>query len=309
MVGGAGDDAYVVDGTLDLVSEAGGSGVDTVFTILSFTLGAGFENLVLTGGDSVSGTGNGLANAIIGNDAANLLVGGGQNDSLTGNNGADTLNGGIGADTLVGGLGADRYIVDSLADVLVELPGEGSDQVITAIAWTLAMDFESLQLTGAAHVAGTGNAASNRLSGNDGNNLLTGLDENDDLLGGGGADTLVGGAGRDALNGGAGADLFLIGSATEGPDKIVDFAPGVDDIALVASGFAGGFVPGALNPANFVAHASSLATAPGGTAQFIYHTGNGALFFDADGTGGAGAVRIATLLGSPAVTIGDFLLI
>jgi serralysin len=70
---------------------------------VSFNLtGQAIENLTLTGGAAINGTGNGLANRITGNDAANLLQGG------TG--GADTLDGGLGADTLTGGSGPDAFL-------------------------------------------------------------------------------------------------------------------------------------------------------------------------------------------------------
>jgi Ca2+-binding RTX toxin-like protein len=295
----------VVDSALDVLIDSGG--VDTVFTPLAFTLAAGFENLTLTGGETVAGTGNSLANTITGNNAANTLAGGGGNDSLVGLNGNDLLNGGVGADTMVGGLGADRYVVDNALDVVIENAGEGTDQVLASIAWTLGDNFENLQLTGTANLDGTGNDLVNRLAGNEGANLLRGLGGNDNLLGAGGADTLDGGAGRDALTGGAGADMFLFGNPADGPDKVVDFAPGVDVLAFVAASF-GGLPPGPLGAANFVAHASYNSTSAAGVAQFIYHTGVGVLCFDANGGGGP-STRVATLIGAPAVALGDLLMI
>ena len=56
MAGGLGDDAYVVDSTGDVVTEASGEGFDTVYTNLSYSLGANVEQLILTG-SAVSGTG------------------------------------------------------------------------------------------------------------------------------------------------------------------------------------------------------------------------------------------------------------
>jgi Ca2+-binding RTX toxin-like protein len=161
-------------------------------------------------------------------------------------------------------------------------------------------------LTGAA-VAGTGNALVNRITGNAAGNLLSGLDGNDVLAGEEGADTLVGGAGADVLTGGAGADRFLFGAPAEGVDRIADFVAGEDLVVLLASGFAG-VAPGALPGGGFVAHASNLATAPEGVAQVIYNTEAGLLFFDADGMGGAAAVRLAVLTGVPALTAADVLI-
>jgi Ca2+-binding RTX toxin-like protein len=62
---------------------------------------------VLTGGLSINGTGNGLANSLTGNDGNNALDGGA---------GDDTLHGGAGLDKLTGGAGSDRFDYDALAD-------------------------------------------------------------------------------------------------------------------------------------------------------------------------------------------------
>ena len=111
-----------------MVVEAAASGTDTVQSSVTWTLGTNFENLTLTGTTAINGTGNTDANSLLGNSAANTLVG------LAGN---DTLDGGAGIDSLVGGSGDDLYVVDNLADVVVETAASGIDTVQSSVTWTL----------------------------------------------------------------------------------------------------------------------------------------------------------------------------
>ena len=247
LVGGTGDDTYVVDLATESLLELLDAGADTVLSSVSWTLGANFETLVLTGADTLSGTGNALDNRIIGNDAANrlsgldgadLLEGGGGADTLEGGTGTDTLDGGTGADSLVGGLGGDRYVVDAAGDVALEPVGGGggADTVQASLSWTLGAELETLVLTGADSLTGTGNTADNQIFGNSGANWLSGLAGNDSLAGGGGADTLDGGEGADSLEGGSGADRFRFNTNffgfNDGHDVIVDFVRGQDMIVF-----------------------------------------------------------------------------
>jgi hypothetical protein len=89
--GGAGNDTYVVDSKSLSLSEASGSGKDTVRSSVTWTLGADFETLVLTGSKAIGGTGNAAANTITGNDKANEINGLGGADVLVGGKGADTF--------------------------------------------------------------------------------------------------------------------------------------------------------------------------------------------------------------------------
>jgi trimeric autotransporter adhesin len=218
LVGGAGDDTFVVDAATDVVTEAANSGIDTVNSSVTLTLGTNFENLTLTGTALVSGTGNAVANSLIGNGVSNTLSG------LDGN---DTLDGGAGSDTLIGGLGDDIYIVDSATDVVVEAAASGVDLVLSTASATLAAEVEHLTLTGTA-LQGVGNALHNLITGNLEANLLSGLDGSDTLNAGDGNDTLNGGTGSNLLNGGAGDDRYIVTTAT---DVITELAgAGIDTV-------------------------------------------------------------------------------
>jgi Ca2+-binding RTX toxin-like protein len=102
LVGGLGNDAYIVDNAGDVVVEQASQGTDLVYSAISYTLVTDVENLTLLGTAAINGTGNTLNNVLVGNAAAN------------------TLSGGDGNDTLIGGAGSDSYVIGR---------GNGSDIV------------------------------------------------------------------------------------------------------------------------------------------------------------------------------------
>ena len=171
-----------------VMTDADGSGYDSIISSVSFTLGAGVEQLRLTGSTGLYGIGNALNNALYGNTGGNFLDGGAGNDYLDGNTGADTMRGGTGNDT---------YVVDNTRDVVTEEADSGTDTVISPLSWTLGSHIERGLLTGATGLSLTGNELANVLYGNTGANVLRGLAGDDWLNGDGGADTMYGGAGND----------------------------------------------------------------------------------------------------------------
>ncbi|MFD1627601.1 beta strand repeat-containing protein [Azospirillum griseum] len=211
MVGGAGNDVYIVDDADDVVTELVGQGTDEVRTNLSsYLLGTNIEALTHTGTGDFAGTGNALDN---------LLTGGLGNDTLSGGDGADTLDGGAGSNLLIGGTGHDVYLVGGFGDQVVELVGEGMDEVRTALSgYTLTDGVETLTYTGVAAFVGTGNGLDNLIAG------------------GAGADTLDGGLGADTLIGGLGDDVYVVDSAG---DTVIEGADaGLDEVRTTLSAFA-----------------------------------------------------------------------
>jgi len=186
---------------------------------------------------SLANVGLNLGLEILGNAGANILIGTGFDD---------TIDGGIGADTMEGTLGNDTYIVDNVADVIIELGGGGTDSVIVdaAVNYTLAADLENLTLRNVGALQGTGNNLDNTIIGNASANTLLGLLGNDSLNGGAGNDTMNGGEGFDTMTGGAGADRFVFGSNIaeigNNPlfrETITDFLTGTDKLDFSAPGY------------------------------------------------------------------------
>ena len=114
MRGGDGNDVYFVDDADDQVIEYGNlnGGIDTVRTVIDYTLTDNVENLFLQGMQNLNGTGNSLNNNIEGNGGNNHLYGLAGDDCLVGKDGNDYLDGGVGNDILIGGTGNDTYFFD-----------------------------------------------------------------------------------------------------------------------------------------------------------------------------------------------------
>ena len=98
LTGGNGDDLYIVDNAGDKIVEMSFSGIDTVLSKISYTLGNSLENLGLLGSANITAIGNEFNNALSGNDGNNTLNGMAGNDALSGGKGSDKLTGGKGVD-------------------------------------------------------------------------------------------------------------------------------------------------------------------------------------------------------------------
>ncbi|MGH7461943.1 MAG: calcium-binding protein, partial [Longimicrobiales bacterium] len=169
-------------------------------------------------------------------------------NALYGNQADNYLDGGAGADVMSGGAGDDVYVVDNATDQVIELadgqvepsfgslsadnvPSEayfnryghvgfagtrwGSDVVKASVSYGLAANIETLILTGAAAIDGTGNELGNTLVGNAAANLLDG------------------GAGEDVMRGGRGNDTYRVDNA--GDVVVENAAEGVDSIRASVS--------------------------------------------------------------------------
>jgi serralysin len=143
---------------------------------------------------------------------------------------------------------------------------------------------------GSGHDVIKGNAIANRLRGSAGNDILSGLN------------------GNDVLAGGIGADSFLFASAPDAStniDRITDFDVADDTIRLDDAVFTAFARKGVMTSAAFhlggAAHDSS--------DRVIYNKFTGALLYDPDGTGAAGAIKFAQLSSSLRLRADDFLIV
>ena len=234
MLGGLGDDVYIVDNLGDKVTELADEGIDLVETGKSFTASANVENITILFGRNANATGNDLANTLIGNSGINVLSGlagddllvagigndtlngGADNDeqygeigrdALNGDAGNDLLDGGTGADRMAGGAGNDTFYVDNGLDVVIEAPAGGFDTVFTSVALAIPANVEKLVYNGISDgEILTGNALANFLTGNGYVN---------ELRGGAGDDTLDGGPGADEMAGGTGNDTYIVDNSND----------------------------------------------------------------------------------------------
>jgi serralysin len=193
MFGGPGSDNFYIDNPADAVHEnVVFSGVNSVFTRVSYTLAAAANIRYLLASDpfattAINLTGNQIVNEIRGND------------------GPDFLDGQGGADVLVGYKGDDTYFVDNAQDKVTEAPGEGNDGVLTTVSYKLATGSE-VEMLAAQDGAGFNVL---KLEGNKFNNTIAGDAGPNDLHGAGGNDHLVGLRGNDSLFGDTGSDTAV----------------------------------------------------------------------------------------------------
>jgi Ca2+-binding RTX toxin-like protein len=233
--GGDGDDT--LDGGSDNDTLKGGGGADSLLGNLGIDTASYYESpegvfvvlgLFGAGGDAEGDTFEGIENltgsiyadhlwgddginelmGMDGNDVlkgyggADSLHGGNGNDTLRGMDGNDTLDGSAGADTMLGGTGGDTYYVDNGADEVIEVAGQGADQVLTSVSYSLAPGSE-VEMLGT-----TDRAATTAIS-------LAGNNYANTIVGNAGVNVIVGGAGLDTMWGGDGGDIFVWHSITE----------------------------------------------------------------------------------------------
>ncbi|MFD0915793.1 beta strand repeat-containing protein [Pseudahrensia aquimaris] len=184
IYGQVGDDVLFGGTGSDTID--GGTGRDTA----NFSLSANAVTVILgmLGADgSAIGNGTDILREI--EDVTGSALG----DMITGNEAANGLVGGGGDDTLIGGGGNDDYWIDSSDDVILELAGEGYDEVFTDLAsYTLGANVERLNFIDGGNHSAKGNALNNRFAGNAGQDTFI-LDE-------GGADIFSGGQGQDVFD-------------------------------------------------------------------------------------------------------------
>jgi Ca2+-binding RTX toxin-like protein len=185
LIGSRGNDTFAVI-SQDVKIEDPNGGTDTVEALVTFDLTnhSIIENLLLTGGANINGTGNRKANVISGNSGNNKLDGG--------------IDSAI--DTLQGGAGNDTYALRDTLDKVVEAAGGGTDTIETVLNVASLVDFAADNVENLTY---TGNLSAT-LSGNALANVLTGGNQ---------ADTIFGAAG-DTLVGREGNDLFTVQSSS-----------------------------------------------------------------------------------------------
>ncbi|HEY2661250.1 MAG TPA: heparin lyase I family protein [Caulobacteraceae bacterium] len=252
VIGGHGNDTYVVTNSAEKIIVAAGTLNETVDASVSYVLPANIQNLVLKG-SGLRGTANSM------------------NDSLISTGGANTL---------VGGSGSDTFHVNNVGDKVVVGAVHGNDVIDSSVSYALPANVHNLQLIGTGH-KGTGNAAGgNYISSLNGGNTLVGSAKGNDtftvahsndvvvvaagavndtvdayssfslsaniqnLVGRGGsaltlhgnsmANVIAANSGADTLAGGGGADSFVMAPGQK-LETITDFsASGGDKVDITA---------------------------------------------------------------------------
>jgi len=235
LVGGNGNDIYVVAQLNDVITEAAGTAdVDEVRTTINYTLtaGAGVETISAESAGSLTAQGTTATTGVV-------LTGNEFNQALLGSTAADTLNGGAGTDTLIGRGGNDVYLVDRFNDLVIGNAG-GIDTVFASSSYYIREDIAAQAIArsvGAATttaavttnsievLAAAGYNLANPFVGSDINSLNTTVTSNF-FVGNTASQTILGDAGGNILDGyrtngvfggtvNANADLLIGGAGSD----------------------------------------------------------------------------------------------
>lgn len=329
LIGGLGDDTYIVRDAKDKVVEGSKAGTDTVFAHVTHTLASNVENLILeASAGNINGKGNTAANLITGNAGDNVLDGSGGVDTVSyatagsgvtvdlsiktqqdtkgagldtvlsfeniiGSDHADFLTGTTGANRIDGGLGADTMT-----------GGAGNDTYVVDNLGDTIIEFAT---------GGTGDTVESAID-VDLTVLAGGFIEHATLtgaavtaIGNGAANIITGNAVANTLTGGAGKDFFVFKDPL-GPaniDTITDFSVPDDTIRLENAIFTAFTKAGALAATAFFTGTA----AADASDRIIYDASTGALYYDADGTGATAQIQFASLGASLSLTAKDFVIV
>ncbi len=199
LVGGGGDDFYVIDQSDVVIELAGGGTADTLGVNFNVTLSGAYAEMEIllftaaSGSAALAGVGNAKDNRLIGSAGDNTLDGAeGQdrlfgdlgNNSLIGGAGNDTLTGDGGSDSLVGGAGADTFQFRALADSAAATPdvifdfSPGIDQIsVRLVDPSAAPGDQAFIWIGGGAFSGTGSAEARTFD--DGTNTFAAFDIGD----------------------------------------------------------------------------------------------------------------------------------
>ncbi|CAN1210586.1 hypothetical protein TUMEXPCC7403_10345 [Tumidithrix helvetica PCC 7403] len=229
LVGGAGNDSYLLQDTATIVKELNGGGFDTVFwngaAGSTYTATPFVDRVVLQGTANTNATASYTGTTLQGNAGNNILTGSAGNDIFYDFDG--------GTDVFQGGNGNDTYFINHTGISVFETAGGGNDSIRAYVSVDLSVtdaEIETIVLDNAAGAAD--------ITGSSSNNVITGNSSVNNLLGGGGNDTLDGGSDSvaDIMDGGNGSDTYnvrpgqfdtIVDTGVSGTDTIIAaIAPG-----------------------------------------------------------------------------------
>jgi Ca2+-binding RTX toxin-like protein len=228
MIGGAGNDIYVVTRANDVITEQSNGGTDTARTNLrTYVLPDNVENLVYTAALGITATLNALPNTFSGFD------------------GTSVVNGGDGVDTALFTGQLAQYTVTANPNGSITLTDNraGSPDGTTTFTNFELFQFSNGLVLTQAQLGGSGGTTTTIVNGTTGSDVLTSTAIGAIINGLAGTDTLTAGAANQILDGGAGADILndngqtgitLVGSA--GNDTFIVSSPNTVITELAGNG-------------------------------------------------------------------------
>lgn len=202
------------------------------------------------------------------------------------------------------GLGGVVQLEDGSTNVVSAIKNAATLATRTSIEDAVGSKFSDVIKGSSIANSISGGSGDDTITGLAGNDLLKGDNGNDKIAGGTGSDKIYGGLGKDTLTGDSGKDTFMFDTklGSTNIDTLTDFVVKDDTIYLDSDIFTKAGAVGDLKSTAF--HLGT--TAHDSSDRIIYDKGNGKLWYDADGLGGAAAVQFALLEKNLALTSADF---
>ena len=145
LIGGAGNDVFLVNNSGDVVQDSASTTQDTIESLVGYSLVTNVNYLQLTGTAALTGTANSAS---------------------------DTIASNSGVDTLLGGAGNDTFVIYNSNDLIQDSFAATVNTVDTYVNFSLPANINTIQISGLGLIAANSNSGNDLLVAGSGSDTL-----------------------------------------------------------------------------------------------------------------------------------------